>query len=206
MPTEYEHVFYDFDKNNIIKKIKELKGKKIGVFLFKVQILIHPNDKEGTYIRVRDEGNKTTLTYKYKNPKNIYVEEQEIIIDDYNTGINILLNLGCKKKHYYEKIREIWQINNTQIVFDTEPGIYDKMEVESKTLKELKSMIKYFDLEIVETSKRYFDLYGLIIPTHVDLTFLNVKKTLGKLVKKNKNIFNKIIDNQLKLYKKLIYK
>lgn len=204
MPKEYEHSFYGFNKKNIIKKIKELNCEKIGIFLFKVQILIHPFDKEGTYIRVRDEGVKTTLTYKYKNPSNIYLDEKEIIIDDYNTGIDILLNLGCKKKHYYEKIREIWKIDNTEIVFDTEPGIDDKMEIESKTLKELKSMIKYFDLEIVERPKRYYELYDLTIPTHVDLTFLNVKKILGKLVKKNKDMFIKIVDNQIKLYKSLI--
>lgn len=206
MPKEYEHVFFDFNKNDIIKKITEINGKKIGTYLFKVQILIHPFDKEGTYIRVRNEGLKNTITYKYKDPKNKFVEEKEIIIDDFNTGVDILLSIGCKKKHYYEKIREIWTLDNTEIVFDTEPGIDDKMEIESKTLKELNKMIKYFDLKVIDLPKRYYYLYGLTIPIHADLTFMNVQKLLGKLVKKNKKMFLSIVKKQLKLYKKVLNK
>ena len=208
MPKEYEYLFFGFNKKTIIQKIKERNGTKIGTYLFKVQVLIHPFDKEGTYIRVRDEGYKTTMTYKYKDKdsKNKFEEEQEIIINDFNTGVDILLNIGCRKKHYYEKIREIWKIDNTEIVFDTEPGIDDKMEIESKTLKELNNMVKYFNLEVMERPKRYYDLYGLTIPVHADLTFVNVKKTLGKLVKKNKKMFLSIVDEQLKLYTKLLKK
>jgi hypothetical protein len=62
MPKEFEHAFYDFDKKEIISKMKEMKGKHKGTFLFRVQILIHPHDAPGTYIRVRDEGHRITMT------------------------------------------------------------------------------------------------------------------------------------------------
>ena len=206
MPKEFEHAFYDFDKKEIISKIKDMKGTHKGTFLFRVQILIHPHDAPGTYIRVRDEGHRITLTYKYQGPTDKFQEEEEVNINDFDSGVNILLGIGCKKKYYYEKIREIWDIKNTEVIFDSNPGIIDKMEIESKTLKELKQMVKYFNLKVEERSDKYIDLFGITIPKTIDLTFANVKKELSKLVKKNKDMFTKLVDNQVKKYKKIIKK
>ena len=204
MPKEFEHQFYDFNKKEIISKMKELKGKYKGTYLFRVQVLNHPLNASGTYIRVRDEGFRITLTYKYQGPNDQYPDEEEVIINNFDLGVNILLGLGCKKKFYYEKIREIWDVKNTEIIFDSNPGIIDKMDVESKTLKELKEMLKYFDLKIEKHSNKYNDLFGIVIPKTIDLTFVNMKKELTKLVKKNKKEFIKLVNEQTKKYKKLI--
>ena len=206
MPKEFEHAFYNFDKKEIISKMKEIKGKHKGTFLFRVQILIHPLNTPGTYIRVRDEGHRITMTYKYQGPNDKFPDEEEVNINDFDSGVNILLGVGCKKKYYYEKIREIWDVKNTEVIFDSNPGIIDKMDVESRTLKELKEMVKYFDLKIEEKIDMYLESFGIIIPKTADLTFANVKKILGKLVKKNKEEFIKLVDNQVKKYKKLIKK
>jgi hypothetical protein len=146
------------------------------------------------------------MTYKYHGPKDKFSDEEEVIISDFDSGVNILLGLGCKKKYYYEKIREIWDVKNTEVIFDSNPGIIDKMDVESDTLKELNMMIKYFDLKIEVQTDMYLDIFGIIIPKIVNLTFANVKKELTKLCKKNKNVFIKLVNNQLKKYKKLIKK
>ena len=45
---------------------------------------------------------------------------------------------------------------------------------------------------------------GIIIPKTVSLTFANVKKELSKLVKKNKETFIKLVEKQMKKYKKII--
>lgn len=203
MPKEFEHAFINFNKKEIITKIKELNGIKKGTFLFKVQVLVHPLNTDGTYIRVRDEGHRITMTYKYKGKDDVYSDEHEVNINNFDEGVNILLGVGCKKKYYYEKIREIWDVKNTEIVFDTNPGIDDKMEVESKTKKELKEMIKYFNLHIGNYENRYNELFGIVIPPSIDLTFLNVKKVLLKHVKKNKKDFIKLVDSQIEKYNKL---
>ena len=213
MSKEYEHAFYDFNKEDIISKIKELKGEYKGIYLFRVQIFIHPLNTLGTYIRIRDEGYRITMTYKMQKSNDVYREEDEIIINDFDIGVAILLGLGCTKKYYYEKIREIWTIKdplskglhpkNTEIVFDSNPGVDDRMEIESKTLKELKEMIKYFGLEIIDVKDRYNDLFGIIIPKTMDLTFIDVKKDLIGYVTKNKKNFITLVNNQLKKYKNI---
>jgi len=204
MPQEFEYAFFDFNKNEIISKIKELNGKHKGTYLFRVQVFIHPLETPGTYVRVRDEGFRTTMTYKYKDTKSEFENEEEVNIDNFDSGVKILLGLGCKKKYYYEKIREIWILKSTEIVFDSNPGIDDRMEIESKTKTELNKMVKFFNLKIESGPERYLDLFGIVIPKTLDLTFNNVKKNLSKYVKKNKTKFIKLVDNQLIKYKKLM--
>lgn len=203
MPLEYEYSFFDFDKKEIIRKIKEMKGLKKGTYLFRVQVFIHPQEKPGTYIRVRDEGFRTTMTYKYKEPNAKFENEHEINIDNFDTAVDILLGIGCKKKYYYEKIREIWTVKNSEIVFDMNPGSDERMEIESKTKSELDKMVKYFNIKPTDIENRYIYLFGLEIPKTLDLTFQNSKKDLLKYVKKNKKQFIELVDEQFKIFKKL---
>ena len=64
-----------------------------------------------------------------------FVDENEVIVNNFDEACAILLNVGCIKKYYYEKIRELWIVDNTEICFDTNPGRPDLMEVETKSKK-----------------------------------------------------------------------
>ena len=207
MPLEYEYRYKagSFDKNIIRTKLTELGAVKHGHWLFKVQVFTNPLVENNPYIRIRDEGHKITMTYKSKGT-NEFCNEQEVIINSFDTGVNIMLGLGCVKRYYYEKLREIWHLEDTEVCFDTNPGRPDLMEVEAKTKKELDSMIKLLNLEDVPHDDfKDMDLYaipfGIILPGNVDLTFQTAKKIMGKLVKKNKKIFNQLVDEQIKMYK-----
>lgn len=207
MPLEYEYRYKagTFDKNIIRSKLQELGAVKHGHWLFRVQVFTNPLVETNPYIRIRDEGHKITMTYKTKGTKD-FVNEQEVIIDDFDTGVNIMLGLGCEKKYYYEKLREIWHLGDTEICWDTNPGRSDIMEVEAKTKKDLDKMIGLLDLTDVphddfKDTELYSIPFGIILPGNVDLTFQTAKKIMGKLVKKNKKIFNQLIDEQIKMYK-----
>ena len=165
MPKEYEYTFQNFNKNKIIAKLKELNGIYKGTFLFMVQQFYPPNGIPfNINIRVRDEGYRVTMTIKI--PTEDFDDEYEIIIDDFNNGINWLLSLGYTKMAYYEKVREIyyvkapdtrplWNESNSrplwneysEIVFDTEEGFPEIMEIESSTFEELEKMVKIFELQ-----------------------------------------------------------
>ena len=207
MPLEYEYRYQDgtFDKNEIIEKLKTSGAKKHGNWLFKVQVFSNKNLNNNPYIRVRDDGFQVTMTFKTKT-NGEFVDEQEVIINDFDSGVNIMLGLGCEKKYYYEKLREIWHLDNSEIVFDTNPGRYDIMEVESKTKKELNEKIKLLDLENAphddfKDLELYEKPFGIIIPTLIDMTFETIKDTLGPLVTKNEKNFNKLVKEQIKMFK-----
>ena len=150
MPKEYEYAFQNFNKSKIISKIKKLKGVYNGTFLFKVQqftpplYMLHHSNYDRINIRVRDEEFRITMTIKI--PTEDFDDEYEIIIDNFEHGSNLLQILGCKKKSYYKKIREIWTISNTEIVFDTELGYPEIMEIESQSFEELQKITKFFNL------------------------------------------------------------
>jgi len=207
MPIEYEYQFRNYDKSKLIKQMKQLGAKKKGDYLFRVNVFEHPNKIPDTYIRVRDEGFRITMTYKYQ-PLNKFADENEIIIDDFDEAITILNNLGCKTKHYYEKIREIWNLDNCEIVFDTIPCNPEFMEVEAVKKRDLTKLIKTLDLEKYRSQSYNNDilneLFGFTIPkTDKEVTFNNSKKLFSKLVTKNKTLFNQIVDEQKEKYKEL---
>ena len=207
MPIEYEYQFRNYDKPKLIKEMKQLGAKKKGDYLFRVNVFEHPNKIPDTYIRVRDEGFRITMTYKYQ-PLNKFADENEIIIDDFDEAITILNNLGCKTKHYYEKIREIWNLNDCEIVFDTIPCNPEIMEVEAVKKRDLTRLIKALDLAQYKSQSYNNDvlkeLFGFTIPkTDKEVTFTNSKKLFGKLVTKNKSLFNQIVDEQKDKYKEL---
>ena len=208
MGLEYEYRYNIFDKASIIEKIKKNKGKKKGTYLFRITVFKHPLGEKNSYIRVRDEGFKVTMTVKHNIHKQ-FVDEDEVVIDNYDTGVSILLGLGCEKLYSYEKIREIWTILNTEVVFDTNPGRVDIMEVESTTKKELLLMVKKLSLQDVPhdnfTDNDLYGIFGIDFNKKKkgDINFKNVLKFLKPLVKKNKKEFMLLVSNQMEMYKQV---
>jgi predicted adenylyl cyclase CyaB len=209
MPLEFEYRYQEgtFEKNEIIEKLTKLGAVKHGNWIFRVQVFSNKNLNNNPYIRVRDDGFQITMTFKTKSNTE-FVDEQEVTINDFDSGVNIMLGLGCEKKYYYEKLREIWHLGDAEICFDTNPGRYDIMEVETKTKKDLTDTVKLLDLENVphddfKDMELYEKPFGIIIPNLIDMTFTTIKKTLGPLVTKNKQNFNKLIKEQIKMFKSI---
>ncbi len=204
MVKEYEYSFIGFDRKNIIDRIKKLGGIKKGTFLFRVMMLSHPKNKPDTHLRVRDEGHRVTMTYKY-NMDQKFVNENEVCIDNYKSGIGFLKSIGCDKKFYYEKIREIWILDDSEIVFDTMPAKPDKIEVESNSKEQLDKVLGNLGLKVSDgyvgkDPDIYEEYFGISKPDNIDITFENVEKVLGPLVKKNKKEFEKLIKFQKEYY------
>ncbi len=206
---EFEYRYIDFSKIDIINKLKTNGGVKKGTHLFKVMVFSHPNKKKIAYIRVRDEGFRITMTYKIH--KGEFPEEYEVQIDNFETGVKILENLGCKKKYYYEKIREIWNLDkfNSEIVFDTNPGRIDIMEIESNNLTNLNSCAELLGLSNTlrnnfADDELYLQHFGIdMTKKKGDLTFKSMKKILKPLVTKNKEEFNLLTKKQIEKYKSI---
>ena len=206
---EYEYAFKKYNKKKILSQIQKLDGIFFGHFIFKVIVFLHPHEGNKTYIRIRDEGYKCTMTTKTKTNKSQFSIENEVIIDDFNEAVKILYSLGCKKKYYYEKMREIWKIKDTEVIFDIGPGVPEIMEIEAKNKRILDNIVKQFGIkkDIINKSKyinKYKELYNFYVPSDIDLTFDNVKRKLSKYVKKNKKLFDKLVIENKKIYASLL--
>ena len=203
---EVELRFINIDASKIKKRLKELnavvyqKRVKMSVIHY-----IHPKYKD-YQIRIRDEGRNKTMTLK-KDFKDKYPTEYEVTINDMEQGDKILQNLGCEIAFTNDKYREFWHMKGAkEIVFDELPGLPIFMEVDCHTEKNLFAICKKLGLNPKDAyhGDMYKELYGLDIKelkskyNFKSLQFKTAKKVLGKHITKNKDMFNKILQKQMK--------
>jgi len=119
MNIEYEATFVNIDKEKTRKKLKKINAELIKPeFLQKRVVFNLPKgfDKY-SWARVRDEGDKITMSFKVvKGDKIKDQKEINLIIDDFKKGVEFLEAIGCHKKSYQETKREIWELDNVEIL------------------------------------------------------------------------------------------
>jgi adenylate cyclase class 2 len=151
MQIEYEATFSQINIDEMRKKLQNIGAKLVRPeFLMKRQIFYPPPNVEQGWMRVRDEGDKITLAYKYVGgDKNKITDQKEIEIEinDYNQGCQLLKQIGCTAKSYQETKREIWHLPNIEICLDTWPSLQPVIEIESDNLDKVKETAQKLDLD-----------------------------------------------------------
>ncbi len=195
---ELEYRFYDYYKSTIIETLIKNGGVKIhDPIVMELTVFNAP-----TYLRIRKEYNKVLLTSKSYN--GTFAVEKEIEVADYNDTIESMKRTGYSIKYDYMKIREKYQYKNTEIVFDMYPGLPEYMEIESKTLDELKEVCFLLNLDTSKHTWKYLnewftEIYGIVkIPKN--LTFGNLEEKLKPFIKKNHDFFDNINNYQKQFF------
>jgi predicted adenylyl cyclase CyaB len=205
MSKEIEKRFYTFDRKIINEKIKELGGVSKGMFKFQIKTFIPPTGYN--LLRLRDEGHRITFTLKQKGNDG-YELENEVIVNNFNEMDTILEKIGHKKKYLIQKIREIYNIENSELVFDHYPGLPGYIEIESPTESELFSLADKLGLiqdeKQIEAGDLYLEIYGITKDRPLlDLAFDNIYEVFKQYITKNEDMMNKIIEGQKKLLEKI---
>jgi adenylate cyclase class 2 len=205
MSKEIEKRFFNFDRLNIEKILKELGAVKKGMYLFKVVQF------KGTFpiitLRLRDEGYRITFTIKEKTDD--YDLENEVIVNNFNEMRTMMNKLGIKEKYSNEKIREIYNIHDAELIFDHWPGLPGYIEIEAPTEDKLIELANKFELDMNEKpggfAKMYQELYQPKIDdiAKLNISFDNINETVKPLVSKNIDLFEKIVEGQKKLLEKV---
>lgn len=201
---EYEVRITNIDTTEFRKKLKKIGAKLDNPKrLMPSVVFTHPRNKKDSYVRIRDEGKKITMTSK-SNLKDKFVTEYEVEIDDFQSGFDLLISLGCKVRYYGEKIRETWKLPGCkEIVFDSYPGLKEYIEIECNSEKILNSTMKKLDVKPdgsdITIDGMFLNQYGIRKDRKKSekFTFKDAKKNLSKFITKNKSTFNKIIKEQL---------
>lgn len=154
MKIEYEVVYTNIDREKVITKIKNLWWIQIKKnTLTKRVVFDTPNWWKGSYIRVRDEWDKVTTTYKEQKPWKLdiaSISELETTVWDFNEMLSIYRKLWLVEKSYQEMYREIWEINNEiEIMIDLWPWLkpYVEIEWENENLVKKYSNLLWFDYD-----------------------------------------------------------
>lgn len=134
MNTEYEVRVLEIDALKIEKQLEDLGAVLQWNHLQKRYVYDFIPKIEGKWIRLRTNGDKTTLTIKNIVSSEIDgTQELEIEVDDF-FKTNLLLNeLGFEAKGYQENRRCQYILDGVEIDIDSWPLIPTYLEIEGKS-------------------------------------------------------------------------
>jgi len=144
MEIEYEATFVNIDKDEIRAKLKNAGAHlERAEFLQKRAVFHLPSGHEikGGWARVRDEGDKITMSVKIIDGDKI-TDQKEICltIDNFNEGVTLLKTIGCEEKAYQETKRELWKMGGVEVTIDEWPFLEPLVEIEGKDEKTVRDV------------------------------------------------------------------
>ncbi len=143
MQIEYEATFLNIDKDEVRRKLKNAGAELIRPEFLQKRFAFNPAAMNTPYCwaRVRDEGDKITMTYKESGRDKIEDQKEiNLIVDDFDKAVEFLEAVGCHKKAFQESKREIWHLDKVEICLDEWPFLEPYVEVEGKSEEEVKKV------------------------------------------------------------------
>ena len=139
--------------------------------------------KIGGWVRVRDEGDKITLSYKQLLDRTLHgTKEITVIVDDFEATCTFLCSIGLQQISYQETRRELWLLDNCEVTLDTWLWIPPFVEIEGTDEESLKRIVKhlgfdwsqamYGSVEIVY--QKYYDVTKSEVDNCESITFIPV--------------------------------
>ncbi len=196
MKTEYEATFLDINKDEIRERLKDVGAQLVKPeFLQKRVVFNLPLNKNrtGRWIRVRDEKDKTTMSFKSVDGDKIENQKEIILtIDSFREGVEFLETIGCQRKSYQETKREIWMMEDVEVCIDEWPFLEPFVEVEGDSEEKVKKISEKLGFEY---SKAWFCATGLIYSKKYDVPLEIINNSISKIVFDMENPFLKIKKN-----------
>lgn len=133
MKTEIEVKFCDID----LDATREILARAGAVceqpmrLMRRVIIETETLAKRHSFVRVRDEGNRTTLTYKQFDEASLTgAKEIEVTVSDFDATVALLEQVDLVHKSFQESRRETWSFGDVEVVIDEWPHLNAYVEVE----------------------------------------------------------------------------
>ena len=162
MHIEYEVRVLEVDVKEIEKKLKEVGAKFCWDHLQKRYVYDFMPKIEGKWIRLRTNGDKTTLTIKNIVSSQIDgTQELEIVVDDFEKTNSILNELGFVAKGYQENRSSQYILDGVEIDIDYWPLIPTYLEIEGKSEEEVYKVLEKLGISREKATSR--DVEGLYL-------------------------------------------
>lgn len=133
--TEFETKVVDFDVGEIISKLRKLGAEETPEYLAR-RYVFDMESENSEWIRLRTNGTKTTIAYKYKVIGNIEVGktvEIEVVVDDFDKTAEIFKKLPFHRTFYQENKNHVFHLKDIEFSIDTWPHIEPYMEIEASS-------------------------------------------------------------------------
>lgn len=176
MNTEYEVRVLEINKEDLISKLESLGATFKGDWYQKRYVYNVVPKKDSQWLRLRTNGEFTTLTYKNVEKTTVDgTKEIEIKVEDFEKTNELLEHAGIKSKGYQENKRIQYVLNNVEIDIDTWPLIPTYVEIEGKNEKSVMDMIELLKLDkdkmtALDVQSVYQEIYN------IDITEMEILK------------------------------
>ena len=194
MQPEIEAKFLNVDFEKLRKLLKENKAICTQPMRMMKRVAMDFPDRllqtnANAWVRVRDEGDKITLSLKKAEGDEIHHQKElSVVVNDFDTAVKILESIGCDIRMYQETKRELWKLNDVEITIDFWPFIEPLIEIEADSEEKVKDTAEKLGMDY---SKAIFGPVGKVYEMKYDIhpNFLDGKD--AKLVFEGENPFFK---------------
>lgn len=143
MTTEVEAKFVNVDHQAIRTKLCSLGATLDKPMRLMKRVTINNAflKSKDSFVRIRDEGDKTTATYKQFTEQSVDgAKEIEIVVSDFATAVELFEAAGLVHSSYQESKRETWHLNDVEIMLDLWPWLDPYIEIEGPSTKSVQSV------------------------------------------------------------------
>lgn len=183
MDIEIEAKFLNCRHEDIRQKLQSIGAHcEFPMRLMRRAIIDYPDRRLQTsipnsYIRVRDEGNKTTLTYKQFDSLSVDgAREIEVVVDSFLKTVDVFTTVGLEVVSMQESKRETWKYKECEVVLDEWPWLNPYIEIEGESEENLKDLATKLELRWTDA------VFGdVMVAYRAQYPHLTVEQTIGKL-------------------------
>lgn len=188
---EIEVKFLNIKPREIEKKLKSIGAKKIFDKLYRRRVFDYSDfrlDKDRSWVRLRDEGDKITLTFKKRlgvkssdgKTDDQSMKEVEVEVSDFEKTTEILKSIGLEEKFYQENRRIRYLLDDIEFDIDFWPQLDPYLEIESVSWEKIDQAIELIGLDpknkkIFSTTQVY-QLKGINDKDFQEMTFNRMVK------------------------------
>lgn len=154
MNIEIEAKFLHINHDAIRKKLLGLNASCVTPMRLMRRVIIDYPDKRlqtsklNSYVRIRDEGDKVTLTFKQFDSLSIDgARECEVGVTSFDDTIKIFTSIGLHVVSYQESKRETWEVNACEVVLDEWPWLDPYIEIEATSELDIQALSSKLELD-----------------------------------------------------------
>lgn len=177
MKTEYEVRVLEINQDEMIEKLERFGAIKNGEFNQKRYVYDVKPVQNGKWIRLRTNGNETTLAYKDITSDTIDgTKEIEFGVSDIDEAKEFMKRIGFDYRSFQENKRIQYVLDGVEIDFDSWPMIPTYMEIEGASEEEVNAMIEKLGVDrskltALNCDDIYREVYNIDIHNMKELKF-----------------------------------
>jgi len=179
MKTEIEAKFVNIDHDDIRAKLTEIGATLEQPMRLMKRVTIDSTQLKAkdAFVRIRDQGDKVTLTYKQFDELSVTgAKEIEVTVSSFEDTVSLFSAAGLPHGSYQETKRETWNIDSTEIVLDVWPWLNPYIEIEGASEEIIKDVATQLGLNWADA------VFGDVMAAYrVQYPHLGIHDTVGNL-------------------------